>query len=197
MYNIWLLYLLGLLLLWNLVSFMAMGCGRKRSGTAKLYFNHGCGHCQRLMPHWLESKKRVVDNNIGMKMVEIDDPQEIPKDVTGFPTLDFSHGGGVDRYVGGNDIIEFLKRNSLMLEGFDGDRYVLYYATWCGMCEKLMPEWDKFTAGKSNYTKVDIDTVKDEKTVKEIIGFPTVVITRANGATEKVIGYNNIMKLLK
>lgn len=65
----------------------------------------------------------------------------------------------------------------------DGDWMVLYYAEWCGHCNAMKPEWEKFIT-KMKDTKVNSCNVKiadvksdfidDLKNKPEIPGFPTI-----------------------
>jgi len=201
MNNTWLIYLLAIIFLWYVFSMFMTGCGSpsaKKKGTAKLYYNNQCGHCKDLMPYWLECKKNCIDKQVPLEMDEVDDPMEIPEDVDGFPTVDYTCDGKSERFVGGKNILEFLKRENIMVENFDdtGDVYTLYYADWCGYCKKLMPEWDRRTKGRSNFKKIEIDGVKDPQILRMIEGFPTMIIRKANGKTELVVGYDKIVRYL-
>jgi len=65
----------------------------------------------------------------------------------------------------------------------DGDWMVLYYAEWCGHCNTMKPEWEKFITKMKdpnvNSTNVKIADVKSDfisalKQKPEIPGFPTI-----------------------
>lgn len=204
MHNTWLIYLLAIIFLWYVISIFMTSCGSssaKGRRRATLYFNNQCGHCKNLMPYWLECKKNCMDKKIAMDMEEVDDQSQIPDDVDGFPTVDYACDGKLERFVGGKSILDFLKRENMMVEDFketmdDGSVYILYYANWCGFCKKLMPEWDRRTKGRGNYRKIEIDEVKDPEVLKMIEGFPTMVIRKANGKKELVVGYDRILGYL-
>lgn len=65
----------------------------------------------------------------------------------------------------------------------DGDWMVLYYAEWCGHCNAMKPEWEKFitkmknpSVNSSNVKIADVksDVITDLKNKPEIPGFPTI-----------------------
>ena len=65
----------------------------------------------------------------------------------------------------------------------DGDWMVLYYAEWCGHCNAMKPEWEKFitkmknpSVNSSNVKIADVksDFITDLKNKPEIAGFPTI-----------------------
>ena len=54
---------------------------------------------------------------------------------------------------------------------------VLYHADWCGHCQRLMPEWDRFQAnynGPVNVKKVNADHEKELVQKHGVQGFPTI-----------------------
>ena len=77
-----------------------------------------------------------------------------------------------------------LTRNGTK-EGFKGRKsLLLLHMEGCGHCEKLMPEWDKFT--KMNNTSITTKAVEkddDRALVKRygVEGFPTILLLDSNG----------------
>ena len=78
-----------------------------------------------------------------------------------------------------------LTRNGSTKEGFKGRKsLLLLHMEGCGHCEKLMPEWDKFT--KMNNTSITTKAVEkddDRALVKRygVEGFPTILLLDSNG----------------
>ena len=85
-----------------------------------------------------------------------------------------------------------LIRNGAIKEGFKGRKsLLLLHMEGCGHCEKLMPEWDKFT--QMNNTSIVTKAVEkddDRALVKRygVEGFPTILLLGSNG--EKLDTYN-------
>ena len=85
-----------------------------------------------------------------------------------------------------------LTRNGSTKEGFKGRKsLLLVHMEGCGHCEKLMPEWDKFT--KMNNTSITTKAVEkddDRALVKRygVEGFPTILLLDSNG--KKLDTYN-------
>ena len=85
-----------------------------------------------------------------------------------------------------------LTRNGSTKEGFKGRKsLLLLHMEGCGHCEKLMPEWDKFT--KMNNTSITTKAVEkddDRALVKRygVEGFPTILLLDSNG--KKLDTYN-------
>ena len=67
----------------------------------------------------------------------------------------------------------------------------LYYAEWCGHCNKFKPEWEKFKKNaldggiKTNEYEAEKDKTKVEEA--NVSGFPTIIIT-INGKKEDYNG---------
>lgn len=84
---------------------------------------------------------------------------------------------------------------------------ILYYTSWCGYSLKMLPEWQKFiNYAKDNLKHITVTTIKcdDEKekcSIKEVNGFPTIILKKNNGETvifnderkmEKFIDFTNV-----
>lgn len=77
-------------------------------------------------------------------------------------------------------------------EGYTGKKsLLLLHMEGCGHCDKLMPEWDKFTQmnNTSIVTKA-IEKDEDRSLVKKygVEGFPTILLLDSNG--KKLDTYN-------
>jgi thiol-disulfide isomerase/thioredoxin len=73
------------------------------------------------------------------------------------------------------------------------NKFVLYYAPWCGYSKSFLPIWEKFKdfANKSQVSNVEIieiDCVKEEDKCKKINGFPTIILYKPDG---KEIPFND------
>jgi len=178
------------------------GCGKnkcqckdtKKTSIVTLYHSHGCGHCVKLMPEWLDYKRKAIDKKMGVKLVEVEASEgNVPSDIQGFPTCEYQK----KYYVGAIEIRKLLtelineKPNSLP-QSKSQNTYTLYYAEWCGYSKKILPEWEKVASRKSNFKKVEEKDLS-EKLSGEIDGFPIMYI---NDGTEKVMGYDRISEFL-
>jgi thiol-disulfide isomerase/thioredoxin len=85
----------------------------------------------------------------------------------------------------------YSKFNSLLK---DGNIIVLYYANWCGHCQSMKPEWDKFKKiCKTNpkYSHLQVADVESEhigntNAVNEVHGFPTIKYYNKNSTTKDI-----------
>lgn len=57
-----------------------------------------------------------------------------------------------------------------------GKWVVLYYATWCGYCQDIMPIWNNFKNQKNKIKKIEIESNDISKLNynPEIMGFPSI-----------------------
>lgn len=81
---------------------------------------------------------------------------------------------------------------------------VLYYASWCGHCKQLLPEWDKFEEfGKNKMTNIKVTKIncedENEKicSQKEIKGYPTIRLYPKNKPEIEYSGERNQDKLIE
>ena len=101
-------------------------------------------------------------------------------------------------FVVGLYVIQWVQ-NRMLREGFAGDSvcdrvfekptFVLYYASWCPFCKKMMPEWDKFAKNWKNKNvvveKVDVaedqnECLKDKWSIKS---YPTILLHSSKSST--------------
>ena len=74
---------------------------------------------------------------------------------------------------------------SSSLEGFEGNKeLLLLHMNGCGHCEKLMPEWEKFTNNNNTDIKTrDVEMSEDPSLMDKykVDGFPTILLLGENG----------------
>jgi protein disulfide-isomerase-like protein len=69
-------------------------------------------------------------------------------------------------------------------------KFVLYYAPWCGHCQKFKPIWDQF-AEQINSSDKNISVSKvncEENKCENISGYPTVIMHKSDGTSETYTG---------
>ena len=115
-------------------------------------------------------------------------------------------------------IVLYMLYSGNAKEGFSGNleptgnefKMVLFHATWCGHCQKFMPEWNKASnelkknGGRVNgktVSMVKVDADENGELVKEydVSGFPTVKVMSQG----KIVDYDGdrsmsgLMKYIK
>ncbi|CAN6617253.1 thioredoxin-2 [Trichomonascus vanleenenianus] len=68
-----------------------------------------------------------------------------------------------------------------------------FYATWCGPCKTISPFLEKFSekfADKSEFYKVDVDSVPDLAQEQGISAMPTILFFKNGEKIETVVGAN-------
>jgi protein disulfide-isomerase-like protein len=75
---------------------------------------------------------------------------------------------------------------------------VLFYADWCGHCQRVKPIWDELSS-KFNLHKVDCSNSKDMKVVKnlQIEGYPTILFFKNGEAKGKYDGDRSAESLVE
>lgn len=173
-----------------LVSLTMESCGaapKSSDEVLTLYHSHQCGHCVKLMPTWLDMKRKAIDNNLNVKLREVEASSgKIPDGVTGFPTCEYRG----KYYVGGPEITKLLNE---VLGSNTSSKYTLYYADWCGYSKKILPIWNNKTQGNSNFTKIEESSIPREL-ASQIDGYPTMFV---DGGKSKVVGYDKIKEFLE
>tara|TARA_B110000305_G_C19303526_1_gene570341 strand:+ start:329 stop:700 length:372 start_codon:yes stop_codon:yes gene_type:complete len=89
---------------------------------------------------------------------------------------------------------------------------ILFYAEWCGACQRFKPTWDKFTENfhkDKNSKKVKVLQIEDSqlsstkrnKIIKELInkfqGYPTVFYIKSDKTVDMLIGSDKTTRQLK
>jgi protein disulfide-isomerase-like protein len=75
--------------------------------------------------------------------------------------------------------------------------FIKFYAPWCGHCQDLAPEWEKFAAEWVDHPQLlvaEVDCTKDEKwcqTEMNIEGFPTLLYGDPSNRGVYLKGYND------
>lgn len=79
----------------------------------------------------------------------------------------------------------------------------LYYATWCGFCKQMLPEWEKFEDyARKNFTHLRVDKVRCEDgneavcRQKGVQGYPTIILTNTNGTQKLFDGERSLNGLI-
>jgi len=87
--------------------------------------------------------------------------------------------------------------NKPSVQGFQDsnmDTFTMYYADWCGHCQKAKPDFKKFAADGQidvngrpcKIRMIEADANKDEMAAKNVKGFPTFLLETTEG---KVVEY--------
>lgn len=83
-----------------------------------------------------------------------------------------------------NEIRFGFFNQSGIIEGMEtGSKLTLFHMTGCGHCEKMMPEWDKFSKLNPNSSaKYEASSPKGKELGKEhgVQGYPTILLLDAN-----------------
>lgn len=59
---------------------------------------------------------------------------------------------------------------------------ILYYASWCGYSQQILPEWEKFKVyAEENLKHINVKTIKCDDndkicSIKEVSGYPTIIL---------------------
>ena len=76
-------------------------------------------------------------------------------------------------------------------EFLEGKKLVLFYADWCGHCQKVKPEWEKAAKdekGKGNMIKINCGDKEgksaDLMSKYKVEGFPTIIVFDDGEPTE-------------
>ena len=92
-------------------------------------------------------------------------------------------------------LIEPSQDSSTTTKKSNVKKIALYHASWCGHCNKFMPEWRKFDSFvKKNFKDVQVVTVKcdgdgeNECAKNSVEGYPTVLVTDKNNIVTKYNG---------
>jgi thiol-disulfide isomerase/thioredoxin len=86
-------------------------------------------------------------------------------------------------------------------EGFSsGDTFTLYYADWCPHCKAVKPVFSQWSSSGSVTVKdktvvtkmVEADTSPDLVSKAGVKGFPTMILTKADGTTVEYKGDRSV-----
>tara|TARA_Y100000780_G_scaffold229184_1_gene248410 strand:- start:145 stop:606 length:462 start_codon:yes stop_codon:yes gene_type:complete len=87
---------------------------------------------------------------------------------------------------------EQIKEGLEVTDPTNKNQIILYYASWCGWSQKIIPEWNKFKEFiKTNRPDIHIDDIlcegENENICKtaDLKGYPTIIFKHKNGETEK------------
>ena len=73
-----------------------------------------------------------------------------------------------------------------------------FYATWCGLCQKLAPVLEKIATSRADFdiAKVDVDEAQDIAYKYEIEVVPTMLIFKEGKVVKKVEGFHTVSELI-
>lgn len=90
----------------------------------------------------------------------------------------------------GNDYQELVK---------DGVTLVDFFATWCGPCKMLAPEFEKLANSTENvnFVTVDIDNNRELATKKNVTSVPTLILYKDGKEIARKSGFAPMPQLKK
>lgn len=94
-------------------------------------------------------------------------------------------------------VLRWLRQTPMSYEGYAGaDSFTFYYADWCPHCKSVKPVFQEWSASKSvtvgsktvMLNMVEADQDPEAIKAKNVKGFPTFLLERADGSTKEFDG---------
>ncbi|KRZ77654.1 putative protein disulfide-isomerase A4 [Trichinella papuae] len=174
------------------------------------FYAHWCGHCKKLEPEYARAAEKLKKTPVKVPLAKVDAVNEQTLadrfEISGYPTLKFWNGHSYIDYDGTNDwkgIVEWVSEkadpnykpppqavitltNDNFTEIVTNTQLILvkFFASWCGHCKKLAPEYEKAAQRLRDkqlpilLAKVDAIVEKDLASQYQINGYPTLKIFR-------------------
>ena len=89
-------------------------------------------------------------------------------------------GGFCLNWLMGGSLLNNYEGNANM-----GNKLTYYYMNGCGHCNNFNPIWDEFTNNYQGPPEITFEKIESSNAPSNITGFPTVVLTKADGSTSE------------
>jgi len=84
-----------------------------------------------------------------------------------------------------------------VINNSDKPVFVDFYATWCGPCKKLVPNFETFANSNEDVlsAKADVDTMRDILDKLNILSVPTLVLFSGGKEVKRRSGYMTVNEM--
>lgn len=178
-----------------------------------MFYADWCGFCKQVKPEFIKFKDQLkkMDTRNKAVMINSDENPDLMKkfNINSFPTFKYfprgiKNGNPVE-YDGGRDFQSFMKfMNKKTNDSNDSDKdsssegkpeFVMFYADWCGHCQKAKPKFLKFKQILEKAGNVDVKLINtaDNKDLMEkydINGIPSFKYFPNGMDSDEVVDYD-------